>query len=208
MFACPGWTVADLIRHLGGVHRNITQAIENRGSVQTGRASRASKQPPEVEAKLNQWLQSGGEVLLSVLDEEPSTPSWTFDPHDQTVGFWQARMALETALHRVDAEVALGKRTAIPAKLAADGVTEVIHVMVRLGVVDGRLGLPDYAITLHATDTGDTWQLGEGTVAGTVSGEAEQLLMCCWRRQNPGRALTLDGDSASVLSILALPLTP
>lgn len=205
--ACPGWTIADLVGHLGGVHRNITYVIEKQAG-ETGRASRSSRHPPEGEDTLREWLRDGGEALLSVLDGDPTTPAWTFDPQNQTLGFWRGRMAWETAIHRVDAEVALNEQTAIPEKLAADGVTEAIEVMVRLGEAEGRLRLPDYAITLRATDTGDAWQLGHGTVAGTASGKAEELLLCCWRRVHPGQALALDGDSSRVLDLLALPLTP
>ncbi|MGH3285849.1 MAG: maleylpyruvate isomerase family mycothiol-dependent enzyme, partial [Streptosporangiaceae bacterium] len=53
------------------------------------------------------------------------TPTW-YDP-DQTVAFWIRRMAQETVVHRIDAELAAGLPvTPVPDDLALDGVDEVL----------------------------------------------------------------------------------
>jgi uncharacterized protein (TIGR03083 family) len=59
----------------------------------------------------------------------PTTPSATWWPSDQTVGFWARRMALETVVHRVDAETAAGVATPVDPELAVDGVDEILVVM-------------------------------------------------------------------------------
>ncbi|MEV4070236.1 maleylpyruvate isomerase N-terminal domain-containing protein [Nonomuraea fuscirosea] len=64
-----------------------------------------------------------GELASRPPEEQALT--W-YDP-DQTVGFWARRMALETAVHRVDAELAAGEPIMpIPADLAVDGIDEIL----------------------------------------------------------------------------------
>jgi hypothetical protein len=48
---------------------------------------------------------------------------------DQTVGFWARRMALETVVHRVDAEQARGAVAPVDAALATDGIDEILVIM-------------------------------------------------------------------------------
>ena len=76
------------------------------------------------------WLSDAHARLLAMFARsEPTTPSYTWWPPDQTVGFWARRMAHETAVHRFDAELAAGTPTSINADLAADGVDEILGVM-------------------------------------------------------------------------------
>ena len=56
--------------------------------------------------------------------------SWA---NDQTAGFSYRRQAHEALIHRLDAELAGGERTAIDARLAADGVGEVLGVTDAIG---------------------------------------------------------------------------
>jgi uncharacterized protein (TIGR03083 family) len=62
---------------------------------------------------------------FAMLGPDARTPTW-FDP-DQSVAFWMRRMAQETVIHRIDAELAAGvPPTPSPADLAIDGVDEVL----------------------------------------------------------------------------------
>ena len=57
----------------------------------------------------------------------PEEQAYTWYSPDQRVGFWIRRMAQETVIHRVDAELADGELlAAIPADLAADGIDELL----------------------------------------------------------------------------------
>jgi hypothetical protein len=52
----------------------------------------------------------------------PDEPAWTFWPDDQTCAFWFRRMAHETVVHRVDAELAAGEVTPVEDWAACESV--------------------------------------------------------------------------------------
>lgn len=199
--ACPGWDVAQVVRHLGGVQRMVVQAVE------TGTPSHSSRHAPPDGSDLRAWLRDGGKRLLAALDGDPDAPAWSFDPEGGTLGWWQRRQAQEHLVHRVDIEGALGAVSPVDAALAADGVGEVVDVMVRLQAGWADLRLP-HAVTLSATDTGEQWRLGPaGEAVGSASGTAAQLLLMLWKRADLD-TVTLAGDTAAVARALELPLTP
>ena len=105
----------------------------------------------------------------------PDEPAWTWWEPDQTAGFWQRRMALETAVHRADVESAVGPVTPIDADLALDGIDELLHVML------ADAGIEDVPGPV----------VGAGSVrvdiAGTsVSAGASDLLLWLWGRTPAG----------------------
>ena len=62
-------------------------------------------------------------------DPEQFAPTW-YDL-DQTVGFWIRRMAQETVIHRIDAELGADLPIApIPDDLAIDGIDELLKIFV------------------------------------------------------------------------------
>jgi hypothetical protein len=70
-------------------------------------------------------------ALISELEATPaSTPVWTWFDSDHTAGFVARRCAHELAVHRYDAQASRGICTPIPAELAADGIDEVLDVLV------------------------------------------------------------------------------
>ena len=97
--SCPGWTVADLVFHVGEVY--LHKAIVMR----TGRWP--DPWPPAGvadEAPLALLGRAYGELTASFAAREPASPSLTWYDPDQTVAFWIRRMAQETVIHRIDAE--------------------------------------------------------------------------------------------------------
>src|SRR5438270_9540728 len=106
--------------------------------------------PPEVTGPSldlldREYAQLTAEFAARKPDEE--TITW-YDP-DQTVGFWIRRMAQETVIHRVDAELAATETpAAIPDDLAVDGVDEVLvrflaYAASGLPEADALAGLPE-----------------------------------------------------------------
>jgi uncharacterized protein (TIGR03083 family) len=124
--SCPGWTVADVVAHTGTVHRNrgrivVERLMEDPDEEETG-------DPATVTVD---WYRAGLGSLVEALEASgPGTRVWTWHPPDQSAGFWARRMAHETLIHRIDAELAHGAVTPIDAGLAADGVEEVLDVYV------------------------------------------------------------------------------
>jgi len=106
-------------------------------------------------------------------------------------------MAVETALHRVDGELAAGAPTPIDTALAVDGVDELFEVSIpHRGT--GRLHRGGETIHLHATDPdlgegAGEWLIVLGADAVTVEhahakgdvavrGSASDLLLLLWNR--------------------------
>jgi uncharacterized protein (TIGR03083 family) len=121
---CPGWTVRDLVRHVAEVYEHkIASTVLERPP---------DPWPPDWPADRDpiEWFTDAHGRLLDMFDRsEPTTPSATWWPANQTVGFWARRMAHETAVHRVDAEVAAGTSTPVDADLAVDGIDEILFLM-------------------------------------------------------------------------------
>ncbi|HEU4842430.1 MAG TPA: maleylpyruvate isomerase N-terminal domain-containing protein, partial [Ilumatobacteraceae bacterium] len=104
---CPGWTVRDLVRHLGGVHRWAT------GFVAESRAEKDDRTQEELvggwpdDGDLGRWFLDGAERLATALDAaSPDLRCWTFLRAPSPRVHWARRQAHETAIHRVDAEAA------------------------------------------------------------------------------------------------------
>ena len=208
--ACQGWTVRDVVAHLGGVHRMVVHAVRD------GERSTGDDHLPGDDVDLAAWFRAGGEDLLRVLDTDPATPAWTFVRESRHVGFWQRRQLMENVVHRVDVEQALGVPSSIDTDVAADGVSEVVDVMIPLRA---RVLELDGTVRLTATDTGQSWTVGAaggeagagsagaagaGDPAGAAAGTAEQLFLVLWKRL-PVETLELQGRAAP---LLGLPLTP
>ncbi|TML25945.1 MAG: maleylpyruvate isomerase family protein, partial [Actinobacteria bacterium] len=122
--SCPGWTVDDLVRHVGLVYRHKVEAMR-RGLPGEGEWPPAGVEGEETVALLDRGY---AELTAEFAARKPDEPSGTWYEPEQTVGFWIRRMAQETVIHRVDAEQALGEPLAeIPDDLALDGVDEVLE---------------------------------------------------------------------------------
>ena len=123
--SCPGWTVRDAVEHTAEVYEHKLACIAAAGS-------RPEPWPPAWPADRDPlaWFDDALGRLLPVLrDTDPDAPSWTWSPDDQRAGFWVRRMAQETAVHRVDVQLAAGGATPVDAELAVDGIDEVLDLM-------------------------------------------------------------------------------
>ncbi|MGH3716441.1 MAG: maleylpyruvate isomerase family mycothiol-dependent enzyme [Micromonosporaceae bacterium] len=151
--SCPGWIVADLVAHLGGVYRWVNgHAV--RGV--TSRPDPADRTAPSGEAVLTWWDDRYAELLATLDRLDPELLAWHWAPQAKKAVFWHRRMAHETTVHRWDAQVAVGLTEPIEAKLAVDGVSEVLDTWLpggrRKGPAD-RKGL----VQLVATDVSHEW---------------------------------------------------
>jgi uncharacterized protein (TIGR03083 family) len=195
--ACPGWTLQQLVEHVGSVHRWATAIVR------TGEAQPEKEQPV---ADLAPWFAEGADALLSTLaSADPDEPCWSFTT-DRTKGFWIRRQALETVVHRWDAERAVDEPTRIDPALAADGVTEVVELMAPRQVKLDRIPPLPYAVDLQAVDTDQRWVLGEGAVEASVTAPAEVLLLLLWHRVDPADPrVRSDGNAVDVLRLALAP---
>ncbi|HZC27392.1 MAG TPA: maleylpyruvate isomerase family mycothiol-dependent enzyme, partial [Actinopolymorphaceae bacterium] len=120
---CPGWTVDDVVSHVAHVYLHKIVCMQTQ--------ARPDPWPPDLSGRESVGLLQ--ESFATLLDEMrtrgPDAPSFTWYEPDQSVGFWYRRMAQETAIHRVDVELAHEMLTPVDAELAADGIDEVLSIM-------------------------------------------------------------------------------
>jgi uncharacterized protein (TIGR03083 family) len=208
---CPGWDLATLAGHLGGVHRWA------RAAVTEGRPGELDETGPADTTDIAGWFADGAAALARTLRAtEPEAACWTFGPPPRTAAFWQRRMPHETTLHAWDAHAALGEDFPLDRDLALDGVDEVVTMFVPRQVRLGRLAPPPDAVELRATDAPPgvgPWQLfdgGEGQAPDVVvAAPAARLLLLLWRRIPPDSdGVTVEGNETAARRILAAPLTP
>ena len=119
---CPEWNVAELCDHLARVYQGRAYAIEHAAFKSTDDfLNRADRVDPI--NWVRDWSDSLDRALLNRADDAPTI---TFMPEATTVHFWRRRMSLETLVHRIDVELAVGDATAMDVDLSADGVDELL----------------------------------------------------------------------------------
>lgn len=206
--SCPEWTVSDLVRHTGNVHRHKRETVR-RGGVARPTDLTWPPAPPSG-AALAAWYREGVTLLANELAAaDPEQPAWNWSG-DHRVAFWLRRMAQETLVHRWDAEAATGAPGPVDPALAADGVDEFLTLW--LPDEDSRYDGPQATVRLAATDTGDDWLVDlrdsppmvrdNGERADVeITGSAADLLLTLWRRLAPD-TLSVDGDRKVFLALL------
>jgi len=196
---CPGWTVQDLVVHVGSIERWVVHAVREQELLRDERTWPGTDLPG--------WYEEGAADLLLTLDTDLAAPAATFAP-DKTVGFWQRRQVHEHRIHRWDLEQALGQPEPLDPLLAHDGLDEIATMFWPRQVRLGRAAMPAHGLRVVTTDTGGQWVLGED-VAATVTGRAADLLLVLMHRQRLDRtSLAWSGDEAQGRSVLALALAP
>ena len=223
--SCPGWHVRDLLRHLGYVHRWAGRFVAEQlpdAVPEPTEAEILAADPPD--EQLLDWFREGHAALAGALrSAPPDLTCWTFLPAPSPLAFWARRQAHETAIHRVDAELAAcGAVTAPDPAFAADGIDELI--MGFFGRDERRLtneqgaGGGRRSVRLVSTDAVGEWQVeltadgkraarvqrgrGDGAADCTLAGPAAGLYLVLWNRAEPGAAteVTISGDAALAAS--------
>lgn len=220
--SCPGWNVGQVVRHLGGGQRWAATLVTTRAEAPPADDDFRDLTPfaNEDPAVLGPWVAESGELLASALKASgPDAPLWTPFP-EQTGGkasFFARRFAHETAIHRADATLPLGKPFVLDAEVAADAIDEWmflgalpfhfdVHPQMKELLGAGR------TIHLHATDTGHelhaewvldltgeviSWRRAHEKSAVAVRGPVTELLLMIYRRRAPD-GLEIFGDAALV----------
>jgi uncharacterized protein (TIGR03083 family) len=202
--SCPDWTLGDLFRHTGEVHRFWGQVVARR--LQAPEESEPVAEPPDDEVVA--WLGKGAAELADILEHaDPAAAVWTWSTqHD--VAFVQRRMAQETAVHRWDAQAAAGAPQPIDPALAVDGIDEFLDVFLGHPEMKPRFADGEESVHLHSTDAPGEWVIDVAGGALTVRREhgkgdaavrapASDLLLLLWRRIPPS-GLEVFGDAAAL----------
>ncbi|MFF9844527.1 maleylpyruvate isomerase family mycothiol-dependent enzyme [Streptomyces sp. NPDC013740] len=212
--SCPGWTLADLVRHHGTTHRWAEHLVRTRATARVWSRDVPLDLPQDADAWPD-WLAAGARASLRALREaDPDTPVWSHggDPH---VRFFPRRLLFEAVVHLADAELALGREPApVDPGTAADGIEEFLENLPYFSWVAepvAQLGRDGARLRLTATDTGAAWTVtlggggfgwqrrAEGEATASVEGTAADLLLLVYGRYEAADArFTRSGDLAAL----------
>ena len=219
--ACPAWSVADLLRHTSYVHRWAAGIVAQRLTSPPGEPPEEEilRRGPEEEA-LVRWFREGHAALMRTLGEAgPDLDCWAFLSAPSPLAFWARRQAHETAVHRVDAELAAadaarasagdgtGDYTGFEPGFAADGVDELIMGFLARSIRRGNWPGLGGNLAIHAEDGPDEqadWLVagrpgdsgvsrGTGPADCAVTGRASDIYLLLWNR-GPAGPLQVTGD--------------
>jgi uncharacterized protein (TIGR03083 family) len=193
--SCPGWTVTDLVRHVGLVYLHKATVMQTGAWPDPWPPSETATEDPIA------LLDRGYAAVTHEFSRRGDADrALTWHARDQTVKFWIRRMAQETVIHRVDAELGAGVPLAtIPEDLARDGIDEVLVAFLQYG---SKAWPDEYASTLASADgrairletTGASWLVRPTTdgievrsdddeaADAVVRGEPVDLLLWLWNR--------------------------
>ncbi|MEO6144433.1 MAG: maleylpyruvate isomerase family mycothiol-dependent enzyme [Dermatophilaceae bacterium] len=166
--SCPDWDADDLLWHLAEVQwfwgsivgRGLTRGEDVEALDNGGR-------PSEREGLLAYFASATADLHGSLSEASPQTPAWTWSD-EQTIGFIRRRQAHEALIHRLDAELTAGERTAMDPDLATDGIDEVLHLMYGGTQPWGQFTPdPTQTVAVHTTDTDRSWLVTLGQFNGT-----------------------------------------
>ena len=179
---CEGWAVRNVVDHVGMVYAHKVAALQHGRRPEPGEWDGPAAGEDEL-----QWCHGLlHQVAAALAHHAADEPAWSWWEPEQTIGFWQRRMALETAVHRVDVQSATGDVAPLADDLAFDGIDEVLTVM-----------LADAGFTAVGGPT-----VSDGIVSARlgdviVSGGPSDVLLWLWSRVGD-EAVLLDGDGPAV----------
>jgi uncharacterized protein (TIGR03083 family) len=208
---CPGWDVAELVRHITEVHYFWGEIVERR--LDDPGLVPPLERPGDFPALLSR-CRAGVERLASILAAaDPAAPVWTWARQKDTA-FVIRHQAQETAVHRWDAEHAAGRAFSIEPDLAADSIDEFLEHTAAWRL-EGAAPVGG-TVHLHATDAPGEWTVSEDASGALVvdrrhdkgsaalQGRASDLLLILYRRVGREAAEAF-GDEGVLERFLARP---
>jgi uncharacterized protein (TIGR03083 family) len=212
--SCPEWTGRDLIDHVWHVHtfwQAQVRVADESVRKDPGERSIPASEPP------GDWLEDAAAGLVDELsDAGPESPCWNWSGRDLNVRWVARRMALETAVHRVDGELTGGDPTPIETDLAVDGIDELLRVHLQIDVPETPEATLGGTLCLACSDSDDAWivdvgggQLrvreGSGPASACLRGTASDLYLFTWNRTAVD-ALELTGKRSVASAWATLPV--
>jgi len=217
---CPEWTMRQLITHVGRAHRWATAIVTTRSAVPIPFREVPDGKPPADPRGHAGWLRAGAAGVVDAVRAAGDDQVWTHRGPGPA-WYWARRMAHETAVHRADAQIALGQRPRIDPVTAADGIDEWLGFLAAPDPGEDRpalAGLHGRVLHVHVTDEevaagewmirpaagGVTVEPGHGKGDVAVRGPASDLLLVLMRRLPPGDPpVEVLGDAAVLDELLA-----
>ncbi len=200
---CPKWTLGQLVGHVGHGHRWAAGMIERRANAPE---PIVEEEVPAQAGPRGAWLMAGARRLAAAVREcGPDTAVWTWGT-EKSAGFWLRKLVHDGLVHRLDAELTVGREGSVSADLAADGVTDLLMSVATLSPPDSAdpifVGLCGNGQTLHfhTTDPG-LGAAGEWMVQRTPAG-------VIWAHQHSLADVTARGPARGLLLVLNRRIRP
>jgi uncharacterized protein (TIGR03083 family) len=183
--SCPGWVVTDLTLHPGLVHRFVARIIGER-----------MQQPPEAGdlAWLGLAQEWKGWLPPARASQRSSVPADLLDWFHDGAADLRERFRTTAAVHRWDAENAVGVARPLDTALATDAIGQTFEVMAPMRRTVGKAP-PGHGerFLFQRTDGPDRWAVqfdGDAVMLGApgshrdiqISGTASDLALFLWRR--------------------------
>jgi uncharacterized protein (TIGR03083 family) len=196
---CPGWTVRELAHHVGRVHRWAALVVRERraaGPDEDTEAERIWGTMPADEDVVA-WFRAGHAAVVETLESAPADlDCWAFLPASSPRAFWARRQAHETAIHRADAQAAIGDIDEVGTAFAVDGIDELLLGFYSRPRNRARSDV-ERALSVTAEDAGASWIIHfgpegarperaaapTGKVDSEVRGPASDLYLALWNRR-------------------------
>lgn len=212
--ACPGWTVRELVEHVGMVHlwaaANI--AFPSPSWISVDRLADLEPYWPDLaaetpdDAELLTWYRSSLTHLVDVIGAQPlHHECLTFLPASSPLVMWARRQAAEVAVHRYDIDAARGIASTYAPAFGLDMLDELLvgfAPMMRTQHVSDARSMSvmaddvEVAFTVTICTDGIRAEPSEnGRADLRLSGTAGDLNLLLWNRP-AGPTVRVEGDTA------------
>lgn len=213
--SCPGWNVGQLVRHVGGAHREAT-VVARTGEAPPDDEFRdpthwyadPSDRTDDAGHELKEWIVDGARELADALRAAGPDVPIKMPIDNPTTRFTARRMAHETVMHRADAALALGVPFELEPEVAADGIDEwmelgalpfhfEVHPWMRELLAPGRTlkyAAPEQSWVVDLTGDAIRWRHSDEPTAVTVRGPVTNLLLQLYKRSDDNTEV--EGDKA------------
>lgn len=188
--ACPGWTVATVVKHVGLVHQWAGVLLRD----YPAERPTFPKAPEGISsAEVPDWADAQREGFLAALDaSDGDREVWAFGQM-RPARFWWRRQATETAIHAVDATAAARQPWTVPGDAAVGGIEEAVEWnLARVFAATPPAWGEGRTVHFHRTDGAGEWlvtlgnppKVERGHAKGdlAVRGPASQVLLWIWNR--------------------------
>jgi len=216
----PGWTITDLVEHVGQTQHWVAAIIERRITDPTQLPTEMAVLPSDPR-EWPAWLSESAERVASACsDDALDAPVWNAAGDERTgTQFWMSSVLNESVLHGVDAASAADRPADIDADIAAALISNHLAMLTSptwaMQRFESAQAIRGTGQTLQwlATDTvddagawfverrpdGATWQPGTQPADVTVTGPAQSLLLILTRRlpltDREATNVRVDGDT-------------
>jgi uncharacterized protein (TIGR03083 family) len=214
---CPGWSMLQLMRHVGRSERWAAHILRTGADISLDPRSVANGRPPDNRDGARDWLLAGPQVLLEAVAHIGGRDvSVTTFVGPRPAQWWIRRFLHETTVHRADAVLAVTEEFDLEPAVAADGIDEWLERLTERSWKDNLPIERGRTVTLIANDIEAVWsmeslgnslRLSRGSTTSPsgvqLSGSATDLLLILMRRRGVEETrCRVEGDPNSLATFL------